>query len=78
MMQACEEGRAPGAYRQQAAEEDDSINAEAAFFGPVVVGIEIEPENELIERERSAHAVADRHQSAEKNGKRRVRAAQIH
>jgi len=67
MMYASEEGRAPRAHGQQAAKEDDRVNTETAFLGPVVVRIKIEPENELIQRKRRAHAVADGHEPAEKD-----------
>ena len=60
-LQPAKERRAPCSDSQDAAEEDDSVDADAPFPGPVVIGIEIEPESELVERERRAGAVADCH-----------------
>jgi hypothetical protein len=72
-----EEGRAPRAYGENAPEKDNSVNAEAACAGPVGVGLKVEPEGELVERERRTHTITDRHEPAEKNGKRRMGAAKV-
>jgi len=76
-MQPSEEGRAPGAYRQQSAEEDDGIDVETPSARPVRIRLQVQPDRELVQRERRSHPEADRHQPAEEDGKRRVGAPQV-
>src|SRR5215475_4528989 len=64
-LQGTEEGRSPCAYGEDAAEENDGVDAETAGTGPVRVGLEVEPEGELVECERRADAVTDRHEATE-------------
>ena len=67
VMEAAEEGGAPCGDAQQAAEEDDGIDAFASGAGPVGAGFKIEPEGEFVEREGRADAVADGHEAAEED-----------
>jgi len=76
-LKAAEEGRTPGANAQQAAEEDDSIDAYTTLAGPIGVRFEVEPEGEFVEGEGSSDTVADGHQATEKDGERRMGAAQV-
>ena len=76
-MQPSEERRAPGAHRQQSAEEDDGIDVETPSARPVRIRLQVQPERELVQRERRAHPEADRHQPAEEDGKRCVEAPQV-
>ncbi len=57
-LQAAEERRAPRAHGQQAAEQDHGVDAEPACARPVGVRLQVEPERELVQRQRRAHAVA--------------------
>ena len=61
-----EERRAPCADRQNGAKQNYRVDAFPACR-PVGIRIEVEPERKLIERERRAHPVTHRHESAEKN-----------
>lgn len=60
------QGSAPGAGGEESAEEDDGVDAGAAFGGPVDVA-KVEPESEFVEGESGADAVEDRHEAAENN-----------
>lgn len=63
-----EEGRAPGADHEQRAEEDHGVDAQTpAGLDPVNIGIEIEPEGELVEGERSSYAIGNGHDAAEQD-----------
>ncbi len=55
---------APDGEEQCGAEEQDGVEAGAAFAGPVELVLEIEPEREFVESERGADAVEQRHQAA--------------
>jgi len=67
-MTPAEEGRAPCADGQQAAEKYDGIDAFPSSTGPVGAGLEIEPECEFVEGQRRANAIADGHETAEEDG----------
>jgi len=59
-LEGLEEGCAPGSDHEQRSEEDDGVDAEApACFYPVDIGVEIEPECELVEGERCANAICN-------------------
>src|SRR5271163_4893837 len=57
------QGEAPASGGQQGAEEDDGVDAGAAFGRPVNV-FEVQPEGELVEGEGCAYAVEDGHEAA--------------
>src|SRR5215469_15754782 len=77
LVQTAEEGRAPRAHRKDAAKKNHGVDAEPPFARPVIARVEVKPDGELVQRERRAHAEADRHEPAEKNRKRRVCSAKI-
>ena len=68
----CEEPLAEHAEAEQRAEQHDRVDRLAALLGPVVV-FEVQPEGELVERERSAGAVDDRGRRARSGGPLRCR-----
>jgi len=76
-VQAAEERRAPGSDAKQAAEQDDGVDVEPPGARPVGVRLEIQPDGEFVQGQRRADAVADGHQPAEKNGKRRMVSSQV-
>src|SRR6202166_5401693 len=57
---------APRAHREQRSEQNDGVNASAAFARPVYVA-QVQPQCEFIERKRRACTVQNRHQSADKD-----------
>jgi len=71
MQQRC----APGANCEESPEEDDGVDALAILGGPVGVGIEVEPDGELVEGEGGANAVGDGEKPAEEEGAGRVAGA---
>jgi len=75
--QAAKERRAPGAHGQQAAKENHRIDAEPPVR-PVSVRVEIQPDRKLIEGQRRAYAISDRHQPAEEDRHGRMRAPEVY
>src|ERR1700688_4169931 len=65
----------PRAHREQCSEQNDGVNASAAFARPVYVA-QVQPQCEFIERKRRACTVQNRHHPAEKD--RRVISARAH
>jgi hypothetical protein len=65
-----EERGAPRSDAEDAAEENDGIDAETPGTGPVGVRFEIEPDGELVECQGRSHAITHGHEPAEKDGSR--------
>src|ERR1700723_2149848 len=66
-VQSTKERRTPGAGGEQAAEQDNGIDAEPAFMRPIGVGVKTEPQGKLVLGKGGAEAVADCHQAAQKH-----------
>src|SRR5712692_6909917 len=62
-----EEIAPPDANDQSGAEEEHSVQAGAAFAGPIGTVFEIEPQRELVEGESSTDTVEQGHQAAGEN-----------
>jgi len=75
--EATKEGRTPSPCCQQCQKQDDRVDAEPAFAGPIGIGVEAQPQGEFIERESCAHPITDGHEAAEEDGLRGMVPAQV-
>jgi len=76
-LKSAEKWCAPCAHGQDAAKQNNGVDADASVARPVGIRFQIQPEGKLVEGQSRANPVADGHQTAEEYGQRRVRAAQI-